>query len=225
MGVNIDKFLEPSEVAAATAVPLGGVIMWMNVAAAAPDPTAPVGFEFCDGTAVTTVGSPLLGETKPNLMVTSAGGTKGFTRGADVTGAPYGVGTAVITGGSDDHNHVVNSGGDHSHQMGSHTHNMQSHTHSVPSGGSHTHGNTGTANQSGVSGGSTYSGGVFAHNHSTSTGSSSHSHPNTGGPSNNTTQGPSTDSTNSGGSHSHSTNNNADVPVFYTELAFIVRVI
>ena len=224
MATNIDKFVEPSEIPGSVAVPVGGVIMWMNPNAAAMDPSPPAGFEFCDGTAVTTVGSPLLGETKPNLMVTSAGGAKGFARGANVTAAPYGVGTALITGGSDSHNHTTNNGGSHNHSMQGHTHSMQNHTHTVPSGGNHTH-TTGTANQSGVPAtGGSYQGGVFFHNHLISS-SGSHSHPNTGGPSTSNTGGPSTSNTDSQGSHNHSVNNNTIVPVFHTELAFIVRVL
>jgi len=225
MGTNIDKFVEPSEIPGSVAVPLGGIIGWMNPAAAAMNPTPPAGFEFCDGTAVSTVGSPFFGQLKPNLMVTSAGGAKGIARGANVTAAPYGVGTALVTGGSDVHNHTVNNASNHNHGLNSHTHNMNNHTHSVASSGAHDHGFTGTANQSGVPAtGSSYQGGVFYHNHAVSSTNSNHSHT-TAGPSAASTAAPSVSNTADAGSHGHSTNNNSVFPAFHTEVASIVRVL
>lgn len=222
MATNVDKFVEPSEIPGSVAVPLGGVIGWMNPNPAAPNPSPPAGFEFCDGTAVTTPGSPYLGQLKPNLMVTSSGGAKGFMRGADVT-APYGVGTALILGGSDSHNHTTNSAGNHNHGMKNHTHSMQNHTHNTLSDGSHTH-TTGTANQSGVPAtGGSYQGGIFYHNHIISS-SGGHSH-STGGPSTSNTGGPNDNTTDNAGSHNHSINNNTILPVAFTEVAQIVRVL
>jgi hypothetical protein len=227
MATNVDKFLELSEVPGSVAVPVGGIIMWMNTGAAAMNPTPPGGFEFCDGTAVVTGGSPLLGEIKPNLMITSAGGTKGVARGADVNAAPYGVGTPLLTGGGDAHDHTMSSETfNHTHQMSSHTHSMQNHTHTGGSGGTHGHGFTGTSNQAGVPAtGASYQGGAFFHNHSVGSGSSSHSHGATSGPSTASTAGPSSSNTGTeSANHAHNVNPSPNIP-FFTEVAFIVRVL
>lgn len=230
MATNIDKFVEPGELPAGSGVPLGGIIMWMNPAAASLNPTPPAGYEYCDGTAVVTGGSPFIGQVKPNLMVTSGGGQLGMPRGADVNSAPYGVGTAIVTGGVDSHVHgggTSSDGAGHTHSMQGHTHSMQTHTHNTPSGGSHGHGFTGTANQSGVpSTGGSYQGGAFFHNHSVGTGSSSHSHT-TNGPSVANTGSPSSSSTGSGSSnhgHTISSDSQSNVP-FFSAVAFIVRVL
>jgi hypothetical protein len=225
MATNIDKFLEPSEVAAATAVPVGGIIMWMNPSAASMNPTPPAGFEYCDGTAVSTIGSPMLGITKPSLMITSAGGAKGIARGANVNAAPYGVGTALVQGGADTHNHTTNAAGAHTHGMKNHTHLMQSHTHPVASSGAHDHSLTDTANTAGVPAtGTAFQGGLFYHNHSVTSTNSAHTHV-TDGPSSNVTAAPNDNTTDASLDHSHSVNNNSVFPAFHTELAFIVRVL
>ena len=225
MATNIDKYIEASEIGS-VAVPLGGIIGWMNPAAASMNPSPPAGFEFCDGTAVTTSGSPFLGQIKPNLMITSAGGAKGVARGANVTAAPYGVGTALITGGNDLHTHSSNTAGDHTHGMKSHTHTMSNHTHTVPSGGSHDHGGfTDPANQAGVPAtGAVYQGGAFYHNHAIPSAGSTHAHPDTG-TNNLPTAGPNDNATDNAGTHSHSLNNNTILPVFHTEVAQIMRVL
>jgi len=229
MATNIDKFVEPGELPAGTGVPLGGIIMWMNPAAASMNPTPPVGYEFCDGTVVGTGGSPFLGQTKPNLMVTSAGGALGMARGADVNSAPYGVGTAIVTGGADTHAHggSTSSAGNHNHGMQNHNHSMQSHTHSTTTSGSHGHGFTGTANQSGVPAtGGSYQGGAFFHNHSVGTGSSTHSHGNTGLPSTPSTGAGNPNTTDSQGNHGHSISSDAQSNVsLFSAVAFIMRVL
>lgn len=224
MATNIDKFVEPSEISA-TGIPVGGVIMWMNPAAASMNPTPPTGFEYCDGTAVATVGSPLMGQIKPNLMITSAGGAKGVVRGANVNAAPYGVGTAIVQGGSDTHNHTTNNAGVHTHGMKNHTHQMQNHTHTVASSGAHDHGFTDTANNSGVpSTGTAFQGGLLYHNHAVTNTNSAHTHV-TDAPNNNVTTAPNDNTSDSSGDHNHSVNNNTVFPVYHAELAFIVRVI
>jgi hypothetical protein len=227
MATNIDKFVEPSEIPGSVAVPVGGIIMWMNPTAAAMNPTPPGGFEYCDGTTVTTPGSPLFGEIKPNLMITSAGGARGVARGADVNAAPYGIGTALITGGNDNHSHSIQSSGTHSHSMQSHTHNLANHVHGAPApNGGHDHGFTDTVNQIGVpTTGPTYQGGLFYHNHNTFVGPSAHSHGNSLAASPNVSDGPNTSNTDIQGSHAHTANNNTIIPVFHTEVAFIVRVL
>jgi len=222
MATNVDKFVEPSEIPGSVAVPVGGVIMWMNTAAASMNPTPPAGFEFCDGTAVVTVGSPLLGEIKPNLMITSAGGAKGVARGADVNTAPYGVGTPLVQGGNDLHNHTANSVSNHNHGMKNHSHSMQNHTHASGGGGNHTHSTSDAVQPTG--GGATYQGGIFAHFHTISS-SGSHTHFGSGTPSSASTGSPNDNTSDGAGSHGHSINNNTVFPVFHTEIAFIVRVL
>lgn len=225
MATNIDKFVEPTEIPGGSAVPLGGVIGWMNPSAASMNPTPPPGFEYCDGTAVSTVGSPFFGQTKPNLMVTSAGGTKAFVRGANVNAAPYGVGTAIVQGGSDTHNHTLNNAGTHNHGMKNHTHTMSAHTHSVPSGGMHDHGFTDTANTAGVPAtGTPFQGGVFYHNHMVTNTNSAHTHT-TDIPSTPNTSAPNDNTTDNSGDHGHSINNNSVLPVLHAEIAYILRVL
>lgn len=209
MATNIDKFVEPSEIPGSVAVPLGGIIGWMNPNPAAMNPSPPAGFEFCDGTAVTTVGSPYLGQIKPNLMVTSAGGAKGFMRGANVTAAPYGVGTAIVTGGVDSHSH-----GGSTSSVSDHSHSLQNHTHSISSDGSHFHTLLGptsgeiTFNPATPAGPDTQTNNAGTHSHGGATGT----------PSNNTS------SSAGGHSHSISANSVSHLPVF-AEVAQIVRVI
>lgn len=225
MGTNIDKFVEPSEIGASTAVPIGGIVMWMNPNAAAMNPPPPTGFEYCDGTAVTTLGSPFIGQTKPSLMITSAGGSKGVARGANVNAASYGLGTAIVQGGSDTHNHTVNAALDHTHGMKNHTHQMQNHTHTVASSGLHDHGFTDTANTAGVPAtGTTLQGGLIYHNHAVTNTNSAHTHT-TDAPNTNVTTAPNDNTSDPGGTHGHTTNNNSTFPAFHAELAFILRVI
>jgi len=221
MATNIDKFIEPSELGGGN-TPIGGIIMWQNPSAAAPNPTPPTGFEYCDGTAVTTVGSTMLGQNKPNLMLTSGGGAKGFPRGADVT-VNYGSGTALVSGGADTHTHSTDSPGDHAHTMSSHTHQMAAHTHGTNSAGSHDHGGNTSGAVQDISSGSQYNGGVFYHRHQI-TSSGSHDHGSTQAASPTATDGPSTSNTGNAGSHTHTALSESNVPVF-VELAYIIRVI
>ena len=102
-----------AKLAAGLAIPIGGIIMyWGNSA------SLPAGFELCDGANVSTTGSSLLGQPKPNLVGK-------FPRGAtgDVKGSP-------ITGGADTANLQ------HSHTVDGHTHTGSVHQHTGPS---HTH--------------------------------------------------------------------------------------
>jgi len=199
--------------------------MWMRPSATAPNPSPPAGFEYCDGTPVTTVGSPLFGENKPSLMITSAGGAKGLVRGADVT-ASYGIGTPIVTGGSDTHTHAAVSSGFHNHSLSNHTHSLGAHVHAaLPAGGSHDHGFTDTANTTGVPAtGATFQGGLTYHNHAVPVGGA-HTHGATNPPTPDATGTPSVSTTDGQGSHTHTINNNSGLPVRYAELAFIVRVL
>ncbi len=228
MATNIDKFVEPSEIPGGSGVPIGGILMWMNPGAAATNPTPPIGFEYCDGTAVVTGGSPLLGEIKPNLMISSGGGVKGVARGADVTGAPYGVGTPLIVGGADTHSHAAATGlfnTSHSHTM-AHDHDLSAHTHGTFSGGTHGHGFTDTARTAGAPAtGALFAGGGFAHDHDIPAGSGSHAHGSTGTPSPDLSGASSAPNTGpNGANHSHTIASDGNLPTF-TEVAFIVRVI
>lgn len=200
MATNVDKYVEPSELPASIGIPLGGIIDWWPTAAGSPQPTPPAGYEYCDGTAVTTVGSLFLGFTKPDLMTTTAGGTQRVVRGADTTVA-YGGPTAFVTGGADTHSHSGPTGGG-----GAHTHTVNSHTHSVSSDGAHTHATAGGGPKQ-LFGGLEELVSAGAHSHTGSTGAVS----------------PGTDAT---GDHTHTLTTTADnnIPAFQ-ELAKIVRVL
>jgi len=206
MATNVDKYLEPSEISGAAAVvPVGGIILWQNPNAAAANPPPPTGFEYCDGTAVATAG-PMFGQTKPNLMVSSGGGTQGMTRGADVT-VSYGDGTALVVGGNDIHSHGFTS-----NSAGGHFHSVDGHTHSIPSDGGHTH------TLPVGSGEITFNPGMPVGRLATTNNAGTHSH--TGN------TGSSAPGTNSVSSHSHGgTTNNASTLPRYVELAYIIRVI
>ena len=221
MATNIDKFIEPSETSAFGGVPIGGYVLWQNPDAAGADPTPPTGYEYADGTTVTTGGSTMFGQTKANLMITGAGGAKGFVRGADVSSS-CGDGTALVTGGTDTHTHTgsADAVGDHSHTMQSHTHSMQSHTHTVSTDGAHQHETDppGTFNfEVSAGGGST--------EHIVSAGGHDHTGA-TGAPSTTNTAGPSIANTAGDGGHGHSLTLNAasSTPVF-VELAYLIRVL
>ena len=101
-------------------MPVGGIMPWWP-----PTPGAqpPPGFEYCDGTAVTTPGSAYLGINKPNLMNPSR-----MPRGLSASLlASHGGASGFPTGGAD-------SVGNHSHSMGSHTHGILvdgNHSHQV----------------------------------------------------------------------------------------------
>lgn len=89
-------------------VPLGGVVEWapLPVATAPAVPTLPANFEYADGTAVSTVGSPyhpanLPGFLKPGRMKTPTGGTQRFSRGADFSVGTHGGASGFATGGAD----------------------------------------------------------------------------------------------------------------------------
>ena len=138
MATNIDKYVEPSEIPASVAVPLGGFMPWWPTVAGTPGapPTPPTGFEYCDGTAVSTVGSPYFGFAKPSIMVTPSGGTLRMVRGVDTVATAIGGATAHQTNGADTHVHSgsTNSAGNHSHTVNAH-----GHTFTTASSGSHSH--------------------------------------------------------------------------------------
>jgi len=109
-------------------VPIGGIIhYWGSIA------SLPLGYELCDGGMVSTSGSPLAGQTKPNLV-------NKFVRGA--TGD---VKTTAVTGGADSasHSHAVDA---HTHGINADapgTNSIANHAHSIGADGSHSHsGNT-----------------------------------------------------------------------------------
>ena len=217
MATNIDKFLEPSEVGAATAVPIGGIIAWMAPTVGAPEPTPPTGYEYCDGTAISTVGSTMLGFSKPTLMRTVAApaAAQQFVRGADTTTA-YGGATAFIAAGADTHTHTgtTDSTGSHAHNMNSHTHST-AHNHTISTDGGHVH-DEGTLGGTISGAGSVFTTNDGSHNHSGVTGSAS---PATSGT-------PSVANTSNAGTHSHSLNVNAGSTLpAYVEIAWIIRVL
>lgn len=116
-------------------VPIGGIIPWMSPTVGSPQPTPPTGFEYCDGTAVSTIGSTMLGLTKPSLMRTVAApaAAQRVIRGANTT-VPYGGATAFAAGGADSHSHTVGV-----YPAGGHNHNQNLHYHGIPTGAQHQH--------------------------------------------------------------------------------------
>lgn len=90
-------------------LPIGGIVAWLSATAGSPLPSAPSGFEYCDGGNVSTSGSPILGYAKPALMKTaSAGTTLRVLRGVDGTTGTYGgSGNPLSTGGADTHSHTT----------------------------------------------------------------------------------------------------------------------
>lgn len=219
MALNIDKFLEPSEIGAGIAVPLGGCIPWLSPTVGSPEPTPPIGFEYCDGGLVTTGGSSLLGLAKPALMTTvdNPGASKRFVRGADTT-VTYGGATALVTGGADTHIHTgsMTTTGDHNHQMQNHTHSLQNHTHTVNII------STDDINRVVFSPGST-------HRTDALNGDENHQHTvvgNTGVPSVADTGAPSNNDTTNTGDHTHVlTVDPEDTTPAFVELAWIIRVL
>ncbi|MEM3484077.1 MAG: hypothetical protein QXI12_00460 [Candidatus Methanomethyliaceae archaeon] len=122
-------------------VPIGGIIMWWS------DGSVPDGWEVCDGGIVSTPGSPLLGQRKPDLR-------NRFPRGVenqDIRRSP-------LTGGSEavglqhfhivsEHSHVIMAdklstrpSGEHGHPVDPHKHGFTTtedggHSHRLPVGG------------------------------------------------------------------------------------------
>ena len=98
-----------AKLAAGLAIPIGGIIMyWGNSA------SLPAGFELCDGANVSTAGSSLLGQPKPNLVNKFVRGTTGDVKTTAVTG---GADSAVHSHKVDSHTHSVSSSlGTHSHE-------------------------------------------------------------------------------------------------------------
>lgn len=84
------------------ALPIGGVIMYWSDGG-----SLPTNFEICDGSAVSTSGSPINGETKPSL-------TNKFVRGV----ANQDLRTTPVSGGANSINIQ------HSHTVNNHTHSI-----------------------------------------------------------------------------------------------------
>lgn len=116
------------------AVPLGGIIAWWPSVA---NDNPPENFEFCDGTAVTTEGSPYQGRFKPSIMRTddAPGAPLRFPRGADYT-QPYGGNNPFTNAGSDTHAH-----GGTALEAGDHEHDAGDHIHGIATEADHNHGN------------------------------------------------------------------------------------
>jgi len=216
VATNIDKYVEPSEIPAGAGVPVGGIIPWLSPTAGSPEPTPPTGFEYCDGGLVTTVGSPLLGFTKPALMATVAnpGAGQRVLRGADTSAVPYGgIANPLVSGGADTHTHAGTSDpGNHDHSLSAHTHSMSSHSHSIPSQGNHTHNGAGILLAGGWGGISYVDAGAHTHGGTT------------GIPSVASTGSPSTVNTGVEGAHTHTVNAGGQAPA-NVAVAIIIRVL
>jgi len=204
VATNVDKFLEPSEIPASSAIPLGAIIPWWPTVAGTPGspPTPPTGYEYCDGTAVVTGGSPYIGLTKPSLMITPSGGAQQFARGADTVANAIGGASAHVAGGANSHQH-----GGSTSSVANHSHNVTSHSHTIPADGSHTHVHSNPGGTLFGLAGAQLLQTAGSHSHSGSTGNSA----------------PTTDFQ-GGHSHTLADNSASSLPAF-NELAWIVRVL
>lgn len=107
-------------------LPVGGIMPWWPPTPGAPPPA---GFEYCDGTPVSTPGSAYLGINKPNLMNPSR-----MPRGIHVSQvASHGGASGFPSGGTD--------------SIPQHAHSLGSHTHAIPFEGNHTHVVNGSTSQ------------------------------------------------------------------------------
>lgn len=196
-----------ASVASAGSVPIGGIIPWMSPTLGAPQPAAPTGFEYCDGTVVSTPG-PMFGFTKPALMksVAAPGVTQRMVRGGN-TNVAYGGATALVIGGADTHTHTGTTD-----LAGSHSHSVNNHTHPIPSQPAN---NTGYAVDTGPTASGVffrYDGSPGSHRHVVS----AHDH---GG---NTSNGTATTAAVAAHLHNLTPNASANIPSF-VELAWIIR--
>ncbi len=99
-------------------VPVGTILPWYDYGIL----LLPSGFLYCDGTVIGTVGSPLLGQTLPDLSDRYLVGF-GTDGGGDIGTAPF---AAPPVGNA---NHEINIA--HSHTVNAHTHTGPSHSHLV----------------------------------------------------------------------------------------------
>lgn len=217
-GLNVDL--------GALGVPLGGIISWWPSQGA----DLPDGFEYCDGTTVSTANSPLFGIPKPGLMRSpdAPSAVQRFIRGADASGGNYGgsVSTFPVVGGTSSHTHSFQTDldGEHEHDAGSHTHvisNEPDHNHGGVNGSPD--GFTGGAIISAAFGGQRFvedvtSGDKEHHIHQIGL-DGAHDH---GG----ATFGPASGQVDMAGEHDHTgiTFSSANDPL-YVELAWIIRVL
>jgi hypothetical protein len=108
-------------------VPLGGILPYWPPVAVTPGADAPPeNFEWCDGTAVTTPGSPFFGYFKPELMATTdaPGANAGMMRGYSQPTGAHGGRFPHVEGGDDTHTHdgTATVSGVHDHEMSNHEH-------------------------------------------------------------------------------------------------------
>lgn len=101
-------------------IPIGAIIPWWDFGLL----PLPTGFVYCNGAVISVVGSPLNGQTTPDL---SGAYLNGFgTLGAgDIGTAPF---SATTTGNT---NHEVDL--QHSHTVNNHNHSIPNHTHDAGS--------------------------------------------------------------------------------------------
>jgi len=187
------------------AVPLGAVFPWWP---ATPGATPPAGYEYCDGTAVSTPDSPYLGLPKPNLM----GSQQRFVMGLPTSQiATYGGSTPMTTGGAA-------SIGSHDHSLPNHTHPLGSGALTTSSAGEHDHGGfTGFERQRNDSS-------VTDHELFFVAGDTDHDHPIASGGAHSHTVSLSASNTDQGGSGTSGNAGGHDNRPPFVQMAFVVRV-
>lgn len=99
-------------------VPVGTILPWYDYGIL----LLPSGFLYCDGTVIATVGSPIIGQTLPDLSDRYLVGF-GTDGGGDIGTAPF---VAPPVGNS---NHEINIA--HSHTVAAHTHTSVNHSHAA----------------------------------------------------------------------------------------------
>lgn len=114
-----ERAVTQNMLASTAAVPVGGVVMWYGDVA-----NIPLGFELCDGTAVTTAGATFQGN-KPNLLdrFVKGAGIGTITRAALSTGGTH---TVSAQSGLATDGRALSIA-----QMPSHTHTDSGHSHTI----------------------------------------------------------------------------------------------
>lgn len=119
----------PYAVSAGGSVPIGTVVDWFR-----PDPalSVPVGWWICDGSVVTTQGSPFQGKRVPDLRGR-------FVRGLTSLDASYGATGGGAPPGTPEQGGAASHSFAHQHDVSVTIENLPDHTHSIAVDGAHAH--------------------------------------------------------------------------------------